>query len=318
VYFWREGEVIMMTNRKGLIIAVLGTFCLTLTLFMIVPTRSQSGIHDYDTWTDVNGDGTINMVDISISINKFMTSGDTTRNVNVTNWLPSEPKTVFYCESDVHWEDSGAGYSGPAPYLYVGDYTRMSILLKFNNIEVEYGDAYWTVKVEWTDTENGLETGWEILDSTLFHVYSSGGQGIQISTDSYTIKGPYVRLEPEMMGLGDEHKGNASKSIYLYLSYGTTTDSTLKTVNWYASRDTNDDFEGFGPYITQGFRQITIKIWTNVSCYVQVGGGLVDTFSKAYGWVMKTYQITGQSMGVFVSSPSSKPWYIQIEFYMTT
>jgi len=74
----------MMTNRKDLVIAVLGTFCLTATLFMIVPTRSQSGLNDYDTWTDVNGDGTIDMADISISIDKFMTSGDTTRNVTIT------------------------------------------------------------------------------------------------------------------------------------------------------------------------------------------------------------------------------------------
>lgn len=63
----------MMTNRKDLIVAVLGTFCLTATLFMIVPTRSQSG--SYDPWIDVNDDGSIDMADISIEIDNFMAAG---------------------------------------------------------------------------------------------------------------------------------------------------------------------------------------------------------------------------------------------------
>ncbi len=46
----------MITNRH-LIVAVLVTFCLTATLFMIQPTRSQSGTGDYDPWTDLNDDG---------------------------------------------------------------------------------------------------------------------------------------------------------------------------------------------------------------------------------------------------------------------
>ena len=63
----------MMTNRKDVIIAVLGTFCLTVTLFMVMPTRSQSG--SYDPWIDVNDDGSIDMADISIEIDNFMAAG---------------------------------------------------------------------------------------------------------------------------------------------------------------------------------------------------------------------------------------------------
>jgi hypothetical protein len=70
-----------MTNKKDLTIAVLATFCLTATLFMIVPTRSQSG--SYDARTDVNGDGTIDMADISMGIDGFMTNGDPTLNVTI-------------------------------------------------------------------------------------------------------------------------------------------------------------------------------------------------------------------------------------------
>ena len=63
----------MMKIRKGLIVTILATFCLAVTLFVTVPTKSQSGV--YDPWVDVNDDGSIDMADISIAIDDFMTSG---------------------------------------------------------------------------------------------------------------------------------------------------------------------------------------------------------------------------------------------------
>jgi len=59
-----------MIDKKYLFVAVLATFCLTATLFMIVPTRSQTG--SYDPWEDVNDDGSVDMLDISIAIDHFM------------------------------------------------------------------------------------------------------------------------------------------------------------------------------------------------------------------------------------------------------
>ena len=85
-------------NRKDLIVAVLATFCLTATLFVILPSRSA----DYDPWADVSGpiqgteDGVINMRDISYEIQHFNAAGDTTKNVTVVNWPVTTQKTVFY------------------------------------------------------------------------------------------------------------------------------------------------------------------------------------------------------------------------------
>jgi hypothetical protein len=67
----RGGDIV--ANKKDLIIAILATFCMTVALFMILPTRSQQS--GYDPWVDVNGDGSIDMADLSIGIDKFMTSG---------------------------------------------------------------------------------------------------------------------------------------------------------------------------------------------------------------------------------------------------
>lgn len=75
-----------MTNNKDLIIAVLATFCLTATLLLAVPIRSQTQPPMYDPWIDNNHDGQINILDAIRLANDFGTSGDPTANVSVTNW----------------------------------------------------------------------------------------------------------------------------------------------------------------------------------------------------------------------------------------
>lgn len=71
--------------KRDLIIAVLATFCLTATLFMILPTESSPAAAEYDPWADMNDDGTINILDISNVAVGFGTSGDPTKNVNIAH-----------------------------------------------------------------------------------------------------------------------------------------------------------------------------------------------------------------------------------------
>jgi hypothetical protein len=52
-----------MIRKKDLIIAVLATFCLTATLFMIAPTSSVP-TRRYDPWLDYNDDGKIELKDV--------------------------------------------------------------------------------------------------------------------------------------------------------------------------------------------------------------------------------------------------------------
>ena len=53
-----------MTTKKDMLMAILVTFCLTSTLFMIVPINSQTETPEYDPWVDLNDDGTIDIFDI--------------------------------------------------------------------------------------------------------------------------------------------------------------------------------------------------------------------------------------------------------------
>lgn len=78
--------------KKDLVIAVIVTFCLTATLFMIMPTRSQYSKEEmgvYDPWIDLNDDGSINLFDGVMLSSVAGTSGDPTKSVSVANW-PSE------------------------------------------------------------------------------------------------------------------------------------------------------------------------------------------------------------------------------------
>ena len=104
-------------NKRDLIVVALTTFCLTATLFLILPSRSAE---PYNPWADVSGpimgepDGTINMRDINYEILRFSTSGDTTKNVTVTNWPITTQKTVFYQQtistSSALYNASGFGH----------------------------------------------------------------------------------------------------------------------------------------------------------------------------------------------------------------
>ena len=83
----------IMANKKDLIIAILATFCLTATLFTIIPTRSSTD--RYDPWVDINDDGQINLSDIYAVAKAYGSTGNPTKNVTVTAYSYSEWQEVF-------------------------------------------------------------------------------------------------------------------------------------------------------------------------------------------------------------------------------
>jgi len=71
---------------RRIVIAAIFAFCLTITLFLAVPTRSIPTVGEYDPWADINDDGKVDIKDISYSARLFGTTGDSTKNVTVTNF----------------------------------------------------------------------------------------------------------------------------------------------------------------------------------------------------------------------------------------
>jgi len=62
--------------KKDLIIAILGTFCLTSALFMVLPTRSSTtNGPKYDPWLDLDDDGYIGLSDLVSLAKVYGTTG---------------------------------------------------------------------------------------------------------------------------------------------------------------------------------------------------------------------------------------------------
>jgi hypothetical protein len=123
-----------MVTRKDLIIAVLATFCLTATLFIILPSRSAE---PYNPWGDVSGptigepDGTINMRDINYEILRFNTFGDTAKNVTIAghaNKLAYSIENHTIISADI-WQ---------TPYLLVDGYSKIVVSIKCAATDGEY------------------------------------------------------------------------------------------------------------------------------------------------------------------------------------
>ncbi len=81
--------------KKDIIITALLTFCLTATLFMIATSRSQV----YNPWSDLNGDGKIDIFDVVGVTGAYATTGDPTKNVSVISMPPTTDVNVWWQES---------------------------------------------------------------------------------------------------------------------------------------------------------------------------------------------------------------------------
>jgi hypothetical protein len=94
-----------MVKKKDLIIVALATFCLTATLFMVRPTKSNPGIGEYNSWTDLNGDGTVDIYDAITLADAYGTSGDSTRNVNVVSMPSRQGYEAYALEGDYFMDE---------------------------------------------------------------------------------------------------------------------------------------------------------------------------------------------------------------------
>jgi hypothetical protein len=200
-----------MVNKKSLILIALATFCLTLSLFMIKPTRSQTSTKQYDPWLDTNGDGTIDIYDAINVAGLFGTSGDPTKNVNITNWPGLTNVNVTNwpspnSEYDVlHWTVNMSLSSPAASYLrlpagYCGGYSRLSILAEPNGLE-RFSDGVfrftiWVDSVSWgVDQYMAAITGEKGNFSLVVDHYANGGYGVPLPAPSIVEnKGPYLQL----------------------------------------------------------------------------------------------------------------------------
>jgi hypothetical protein len=131
-------------NRKSLVVSIISTFCLTSIIFLIIPVHSYTP-YTYDPWLDVNDDGKINLVDTFTTDLAYGTTGDPTKPVTVTNLHDYELQT-----GTINFSASNQAGSF-IPTIYVGGYSRISILLGLNSTNSNTGEIItYLLSINWT------------------------------------------------------------------------------------------------------------------------------------------------------------------------
>jgi hypothetical protein len=69
-----EGGDVLVVKKKLLVVA-LAAFCLAAAFLLASPTRSSTSLGGYDPWLDVDDNGKINIVDITVIARAFGSSG---------------------------------------------------------------------------------------------------------------------------------------------------------------------------------------------------------------------------------------------------
>jgi hypothetical protein len=180
--------------KRDLIIAVLATFCLTATLFMILPAESSPA--EYDPWADLNDDGTINILDVANVALVFGTSGDPTKNVNITN-LPSQYEE-FSFTLNISWVDywSQIYWSPSIPASHSRIFITMSPIGISEGVDasvnVTLRDIAWAPTYSVGSVDYGEESPYETLEISRFDTtHFAWNRPIPYETKS---KSPYFKM----------------------------------------------------------------------------------------------------------------------------
>jgi hypothetical protein len=174
-----------MKIRKDMIFAVLTTFCMCALMFTVIPIRS--GL-PYDPWADIDDNGKIDMKDIGNVAAQFMTSGDPTKNVNVTNWPTHPPYQVINVFRNENFTiQPNIPVTKTSPWLCVAGYREAIIY-----VQIDWGsgstDGPWQVYFQTRSSVDNM-IDWFNTTYTLVFMGQSNPAGMPLT---YTYTKPLV------------------------------------------------------------------------------------------------------------------------------
>jgi len=170
-----------MITRKHLVLTVLVTACMMLSLFQMLPASSLVG--EYNPWADYNGDGTIDIFDIVPVAVSFGAEGDSTKNVNVTNWQISKDVSVWWLEDVIP-----GGLMSPA--YNAGGFGRLHVLAVGSGLS---GAETLTVNIK-ARLYNATRTSYftlTVYTITLTSSASTADISISVPSDTFYFTVPY-------------------------------------------------------------------------------------------------------------------------------
>jgi hypothetical protein len=177
----------MKTSRFTLV--SLAIALLLLASPVLVQVTTSQGM--YDPWCDQDSDGDVDIYDIVPAAAAYGTTGDPTKNVNVTNWPVSDQVTVFYAID----HSAGALYSGLSGFSQMHLSWRVTDLADTESVTIQVSGYIYnqehTVGSPYLDREI-IATPSKSEGSTTFPLPSPDGVYFSVSFASGTTG--YVTL----------------------------------------------------------------------------------------------------------------------------
>jgi hypothetical protein len=223
-----------MVNKKDLVIVALATFCLTATLFMVRPTKSNPGVGEYDPWIDNNEDGAVDIFDAINLANAFNTAGDPTKNVNVTN--PRATVVEKDLNISVHGDWTGISW-GETEVFGTEGYDRMFVsaaIVDIGNYTFGYAQAflegvywYWgvvkgTPMRTYTPSDYNVQVNASVWNSSLVPISSRNAAEFAVEASQCSI----------LFRSGTFNSGWVLLRVSIYLTTGTTSSPNTYVTNW--------------------------------------------------------------------------------------
>jgi hypothetical protein len=205
--------------RRDVLVAVLVTFCITSVLFAVKPIGSQTTM-PYDPWADINDDGIIDIFDLVNLANKYGTTGDPTKNVNVTNWptQQAEPSWIIITKQlnmSLEYKNLGSGL------LYAKGYSRMFIHIMITNASFVgyHPTTIWLNQIIWITSVDPFRATLEGLSKNICNLTINSA----IECPKYYSKSaPEFEVRAPMLGLqflceSDLDSGWVTFTVDIYL-----------------------------------------------------------------------------------------------------
>jgi hypothetical protein len=210
-----------MNMKNYLIAVVLSAIILAL---MFIPMSGSQFTKQYDPWLDYDDDGKIGPADLALLLHSYGTTGDPTKNVNVTNWPIDELgnlKVKPTSELVKVWDGFYMSWTGGTTSVIttvrinVEGYSVMYVWMRVSNISL---NQQGTTNVQVTylgwlpDVSQYRYVGWE---GAGLPKLTLGGVDTDWAFGKYEIKAQYVYFNIQIAS--QQYSGSAYFYIYVYL-----------------------------------------------------------------------------------------------------
>jgi hypothetical protein len=205
-------------NGKNYLVAIVLTALMLAIMF--IPMSGSQSTKQYDPWLDYNDDGKISLADLVSLAQSYGTTGNPTKNVNVTNWQPNYAMETYWEHLNITWKNGygnvGLGVGGKR---WFGDFDKMYVYLEIENISKSAEGkrvTIWISQIQWSFIINGkYVSALEDLSPNVANITFPGYTRWSGGPFEFEMKGP--KYDFAFTVTSDAPDGWVIISVYVYL-----------------------------------------------------------------------------------------------------